>query len=177
MTKANQAIELASRALTEKPEKEIGDLEESVLQKARLGFDVDKFLAREEVGEALLSHSIGMALVANLKMRDRLETASDILHEEVLSRPVPEAEEPALATLNLKIKAAQGAATLAERHMKLTTELLQLVEVKGHVRGKVKGHKLAPQTFTGTNYVQINHNEPPRVPVASAEIPSEDTHG
>jgi hypothetical protein len=161
--------DLAADALVKAGEVEI--MAPEILKQAQLGLDPNKYFAREQVGKALLGHTLGLTVASNLKMRENLERASDTLVADIVDRPIPENEELACKVMSLKIRAASGLAILSARHISLTMELTNLAELQGRVNLKGAAKSLAPQTFVGTNFVQINGNQPT---VASEPKPVED---
>jgi hypothetical protein len=150
--------DLAADALVKASEVEI--MPPDILNQAQLGLDPEKYFAREKVGMALLGRTLGLTVVTNLKMRENLERAADTLVKDIVDRPIPENEELACKVMSLKIRAAGGLAILSARHISLTLELTNLAEMQGRVNLKGTAKKVAPQTFVGTNYVQINGNQP-----------------
>lgn len=164
--------DLAANALVvSKTANEAEIMPPDILQQAQLGLDPTKYFAREKVGEALLGHTLGIMVAGNLKMREHLERAADVLASDIMERPLPEDEELACKVMGLKVRAATGLATLQARHISLTTELTNLAELQGRVNLKGTAKKVAPQQFVGTNYVQINTSQPT---VASEAKPIED---
>lgn len=128
----------------------------AMLELAGLNLDWDKLDAREKAGIALIGKTIGIAIAANLNMREQIETASKILVDEIIKRqPLPDDEDP-LRLLELKIKAGTGLAVMVSKHTELTRELTQMAVVKAHTDKQQINKRVAPQVFLGTNYVQNN---------------------
>jgi hypothetical protein len=148
---AAEAIVQSGKFVIERPE---------ILKQAQLGLDPEKYFAREQVGRALLGHTLGLTVASNLLMREHLERAAGTLVVDIVDRPLPENDELACKIMSLKIRAASGLAILSARHISLTLELTNLAEMQGRVDMKGKAKTIAPQTFVGTNYVQNNIQQP-----------------
>lgn len=154
-----QCRELAATALSKVDQP---DLTPALLKTAKLGLDPERYFAREQVGVALLGHTLGLAVASNLQMRENLERAANVLVSDIIEEKMPDDGEQANELRSLKIKAAGGLAVLAARNLNLTLELTNLAELQGRVNKHTTKKRIAPQAFIGTNYVQIN-TPPPAV--------------